>query len=235
MADDNQRTEEAQLRESADAAARVRSVRSRLAAQGPSLGRDPADFELISLPPSDADLLRDAVAAERAGTVIEIGLAYGSSALAIAESLVSIASTTRHVVIDPYQSSRFAGTGWQQLQAAGVEGVCELIEESSQQALPRLAASGFSADVAFVDGSHIFHNVFIDLYFLSQIVKPNGLVILDDCEWPSVAIAVSYYERYLGWSPAGLAGPTRLRAFRLPAASPPVDFKAFAAPTAKGW
>lgn len=223
------------MRESADPAARVRSVRSRLPTPGPGLGGDPADFERISLPSSDADVLRDAVYAERPGTVIEIGLAYGSSALAIAEALVGIAGTARHVIIDPYQSSRFAGAGWQQLQAAGVDGVCELIEESSQRALPRLAASGFSADLAFVDGSHIFHNIFIDLYFLGQIVKPEGLVMLDDCSWPSVAFAVSYYERYLDWSPAGLVMPTRLRAFRLPTSPPPVDFKAFAPPSASGW
>lgn len=223
------------MRGSANAVARVRSVRRRLATHGESLGADPADFERISLPSSDADVLRDAAAAERAGTVIEIGLGYGSSALAIADALVSTATAARHVIIDPHQSSRFAGAGWQQLLAAGVGEVCQLIEEPSQQALPRLLASGLTADLAFVDGSHIFHNIFIDLYFLGTIVKPNGLVILDDCSWPSVAIAVSYYERYLGWSPSSLAAPTRLRAFRLPVSPPPVDFKAFAPPSARGW
>src|SRR5215204_4339601 len=40
-----------------------------------------------ALPAADADILRDALIAEGARTVIEVGLAYGSSALAIGEAL----------------------------------------------------------------------------------------------------------------------------------------------------
>ena len=72
------------------------------------------------------------------------------------------------------------------------------------------------ADAAFVDGSHIFHNVFVDLHFLRQLVRPGGLVILDDCEWPSVAMAVRYFEVNMGWLPVQLRTGTRLKAYRLP-------------------
>lgn len=30
------------------------------------------------------------------------------------------------------------------------------------------------ADAAFVDGSHVFHEVFLDLYYLRKVVKPGG-------------------------------------------------------------
>jgi cephalosporin hydroxylase len=44
--------------------------------------------------------------AENARVVIEIGLAYGSSALAIAEALASHGiESTDHVIIDPFQDS----------------------------------------------------------------------------------------------------------------------------------
>ena len=75
---------------------------------------------------------------------------------------------------------------------------------------------GVVADAAFVDGSHIFHNVFVDLFFLRELVRPGGLVVLDDCHWPSVATAVRYFELNTGWRSQPMAGPTRLRAFRLP-------------------
>jgi len=52
----------------------------------------------------------------------------------------------------------------------------DVVEGTSQIALPRLAAEGMSADAAFVDGSHVFHNVFVDLYFLQMIVRPGGLL-----------------------------------------------------------
>ena len=49
---------------------------------------------------------------KRARTVIEIGLAYGGSALAIAEALVANGSSQRrHLIIDPYQNP-FYGSGW---------------------------------------------------------------------------------------------------------------------------
>ncbi len=68
---------------------RVRSARRSLAHHGPSELRAENDFGRVSLPDSDGDVLRDIVAAEKARVVIEIGLAYGASALAIAEAIVS--------------------------------------------------------------------------------------------------------------------------------------------------
>jgi hypothetical protein len=97
-------------------------------------------------------------------------------------------------------------------------------------ALPRLIAEGYVAAAAFVDGSHVFHDVFVDLAFLRELVRPGGLIILDDCQWPSVETAVRYFEINTGWRREPIAPETRLRAYRLP--DPPVDpafedFKAF--------
>ena len=99
-----------------------------------------------------------------------------------------------------------------------------------------LVADGFVADAAFVDGSHRFHEVFLDLYYLRKIVRPGGLVVLDDSDKPSVRTAAHYYEQDLGWTalPAaftrgtpgrGATAPTRCRALRLPdpAFEPPFD------------
>jgi predicted O-methyltransferase YrrM len=168
------------------------------------------------VPVADSDVLRDLLLAENPGTVIEIGLAYGSSALAIAEALVAAGShEARHVIVDAYQE-HFHGSGWAALTGAGLAGLCSLVEERSQLALPRLLGHGFVADAAFVDGSHIFHNVFVDLFYLRELVRPGGLVILDDFRYLSVATAVRYFEVNTGWKPEPIAWPTRLRAFRLP-------------------
>jgi len=90
------------------------------------------------------------------------------------------------------------------------------VDGTLQLALPRLLTDGFVADAAFVDGSHIFHNVFVDLYFLREIVRPGGLIVLDDCDWPSVATALRYFEVNAGWRPEPRGLLPRLRAFRLP-------------------
>jgi len=199
-----------------DLLTRIREARRRLAADGPPQVRSGGDFERVSLPDSDCDVLRDLLLAEKPGTVIEIGLAYGSSALAIAEALVAAGpGEARHVIIDAYQD-QFHGCGWAAITGAGLAGRCRLVQERSQIALPRLLGDGFVADAAFVDGSHIFHNVFADLFFLRELVRPGGLMVLDDCHHLSVATAVRYFEVNTGWEPEPMAAPTRLRAFRLP-------------------
>jgi predicted O-methyltransferase YrrM len=175
-----------------------------------------ADVERITLPPEDCEVLRELMVAERPTVVIEIGLAYGSAALAIGEALRSIgAPDARHVIVDAYQE-RFLNAGWDALVAAGFADRCTLLTERSQLALPRLVQEALVADAAFVDGSHSFHNVFLDLTYLRELVRPGGLVVLDDCHWPSVATAARYFERNTGWRPEAIDRTTRLRAFRLP-------------------
>jgi hypothetical protein len=90
--------------------------------------------------------------------------------------------------------------------------------------------------------------VFVDLYFLRKIVRPGGLIVLDDCWAPSVRTAARYCQHNLSWTaipdafgsgtrcpmgtgPAAAAEP-RCRAFRLPDPSfePPFrDFRPFLA------
>jgi predicted O-methyltransferase YrrM len=197
----------------------IRRMRRELARDGPMDIRAEGDFERVSIPNGDADVLRDLLLAENARTVVEIGLAYGSSALAIAEALVSPgAEGAAHLIIDVFQD-RFHDAGWNTLVAAGLSGVCSLLRERSQFAVARLVAEGVVADAAFVDGSHVFHNVFVDLFFLRELVRPGGLIVLDDCRWPSVATAVRYFELNTGWQAESIErdeGETRLRAYRLP-------------------
>lgn len=183
---------------------------------GPRDVRTAGDFDRVSLPGSDADVLRNLLIAENARVVIEIGLAYGTSALAIAEALVAQGTEgAAHWIIDAFQD-QFHDAGWNAVVAAGLTEVCSLLRQRSQLALPRLAADGLIADAAFVDGSHIFHNMFVDLFFLRELVRPGGLVVLDDCRWPSVATAARYFELNTGWRAEPIDRGTRLCAYRLP-------------------
>ena len=108
-----------------DRVEKIRATRRKLAADGPASVRSAGDFERVSIPNSDSDALRDLLIAERANTAIEIGLAYGSSALAIAEALVIVGSDhARHVIIDAYQD-RFYSSGWSAIAEAGLAGLCD--------------------------------------------------------------------------------------------------------------
>jgi Methyltransferase domain len=140
---------------------------------------------------------------------------FSAAFLGIAEALVSGDRGVVHLIIDAFQE-QFHDAGWNAIVAAGLTDVCSLVRERSQLALPRLVADGLIADAAFVDGSHLFHNVFVDLFFLGELVRPGGLVILDDYRWPSVATAVGYFESNTGWQVEPIGHQTRLRAYRVP-------------------
>ncbi|MET7936913.1 class I SAM-dependent methyltransferase [Streptomyces sp. NPDC005322] len=189
------------------------------------------------MPERDCDLLRDLLVSEGAQTVVEVGLAYASSALAIGEALVTVNPPhPRHVIIDPFQERVWSNVGWDLLRSAGLESIASLVLAPSSIALPQLLTEGLSADAAFVDGSHRFHEVFVDLYFLRKIVRPGGLIVLDDAWAPSVLSAVHYYERNLGWTVIPDAFPaadprakpvTRCKAIRLPDPSFEPSFEEF--------
>jgi predicted O-methyltransferase YrrM len=218
---------------------RVRDVRRRLARDGPPWTRNRAnDFDVVTVPERDCNTLRDLLIAESIETIVEVGLAYGSSALAIGEALIAVdTSRPLHLVIDPLQTTEWSNVGWQMLRSAGLDTIARLILQPSSMALPQLIAEGFTADAAFVDGSHRFHEVFVDLYFLRKIVRPGGLIVLDDHWWPSVRTAEHYFETNMGWRAVPGAfdagtidqetGRTRLQALRLPDPSFEPSFEHF--------
>jgi hypothetical protein len=83
----------------------------------------------------------------------------------------------------------------------------------------------------------------VDCYYLRRIVRPGGLILVDDDWTPSVRHAVRYYEQHLGWTamPDAFAGGTlrridddpaaeavpRCRALRLPDALTEPPFQRF--------
>lgn len=108
----------------------------------------------------------------------------------------------------------------------GLSGFTPLVRERSQLVLARPVSEGFEADAAFVNASHVFHSVFVDLYFLQELVRVAGLVILDDCQWPSVSTAVRYFQLDVGWPPVPVPGSTQ----HIPPADRPVELTASSIP-----
>ncbi len=186
-----------------DTAARVRQVISRVCLDGTVTAKsDGSVHHIFPVAPSVAggeSLLRWVVQ-EGATRTIEVGFGYGLSALFICEGLArGTATTSRHVVIDPFQAARFSNIGLQLLDEAGVTSV-EHIAQESQLALPRLLAEGRQFDFAFVDGNHRFDWVFVDLYYLGRLLQPGSAIFLDDYQLPGVARATRFFLRNLGWT-----------------------------------
>jgi predicted O-methyltransferase YrrM len=155
----------------------------------------------IAVSAAEGQALREWVEREEATRTIEVGLGYGVSALFICEGLLANGGdAARHVAVDPNQASRFENCGLQLLEEAGLAGVVEHHAEESQIALPRFLGKGRRFDLAFVDGNHRFDGVFLDLVYLGRLVRPGGIVLVDDYQLPAVACAASFCVSNLGWS-----------------------------------
>ncbi len=160
------------------------------------------EFEIfpVAIDPVEGQRLRDWVIRESATKTIEIGLGYGLSTLYICEGLLMGGQPkAAHVAMDPHQSG-YENCGLQVLEAAGVLDLVEFFETESQILLPRFLESGRNFDFAFVDGSHLFDRVFLDLIYLGRILTPGSIVFVDDYQMPAIERAVSFCTTNLDWT-----------------------------------
>src|SRR6202034_1990763 len=85
---------------------------------------------------------------------LEVGLAFGVSAMFICDALSSYAK--QHIVIDPHQYKSplgsWEGIGLANLRRAGHSHLIRFIEDPSYRALSDLERNGQTIDFAFIDG-----------------------------------------------------------------------------------
>ncbi len=191
------------LRAVADRLSLLREVRDDLMSSGVTRrGADGEERALfpIAIGPAEGRALCEWVQRERARATLEIGLGFAIGTLFMCEGLLAQAGEVRHVAIDAFQSgSLFDASGVAHLEDAGVRDIVELCCEPSEIALPRLLAEGRDFDLAFVDGSHRFEAVFLDLVYAGRLVREHAVVFVDDAQIPSVAKAVEFCVTNLGW------------------------------------
>jgi predicted O-methyltransferase YrrM len=147
-------------------------------------------------------VLRALMMDRRPASTLEIGLSFGGSALCIAASHRDLQRRPerQHVAIDPFQRTVWDDCGRQRLSAAALDGYVEIREGRSSAVLPELIAEGRAFDLIYVDGSHLFEDVFVDAYFSAQLLVDGGLVLFDDCTNDHVAKVLKFIKRnWNGW------------------------------------
>jgi len=193
----------ASARDRSAALRRVRRASAHLLRDGTVVSRAGTVHNVfpVAVTAAEGEALRDWVVREEATRTIEVGLGYGVSTLFVCEGLLANGGeVARHVAVDPNQASRFENCGLQLLEEAGLTGLVEHHAEESQIVLPGFLGEGRKFDLAFVDGNHRFDGVFLDLVYLGRLVRPGGIVLVDDYQLPAVARAVSFCVENLGWS-----------------------------------
>ncbi len=117
---------------------------------------------------------------------LEIGFAYGISALFICEAMKKVGGK-KHIIIDPEQSShRWRNVGKANLQRAHYDQMVDFYELPAHRALPLLEAQHTKIDFAFIDGWHTFDHALVDFFLVDCLLNVGGIIAFDDTHYASV-------------------------------------------------
>lgn len=142
----------------------------------------------------EGELIQRAIKETRPAVTLEVGFAYGVSALFAGDTYAELGIKPRHIVLDPNQKSDWKGIGLRNVAQAGY--AVELIERGSEIALPELLKSGLTVDFAIIDGWHTFDHTLVDFFFINKMLRVGGIVIIDDTHWPGIAKLVDHIRTY---------------------------------------
>jgi hypothetical protein len=124
---------------------------------------------------------------------LEVGLAYGISALFILEMHKMYNQKNGiHTAIEP--DEYWGRAAIHNIEKAGLSNYFKVERCFSDQILPILYHNGYRIQYAYVDTTKRFDIVFQDCYFLDKILDIGGVIILDDCggSWPGIQRVARY-------------------------------------------
>lgn len=127
--------------------------------------------------------------------LLEIGLAYGVSALFIADAIARWPDRAYHI-IDPLQASLWLSIGRHNLDRAGFAGRYQLHETPSELCLPRMLEAGLRFDFALIDGMHTFDHALVDFFYVNRMLEVGAIVVLDDANLPSIRKLAAHIATY---------------------------------------
>jgi predicted O-methyltransferase YrrM len=143
---------------------------------------------------ADAEALYQQIRGRKPTQVVEVGMAFGVSTLAILTAL-SENGAGRLTSIDPLPQD-YGRCGLAAVERAGFSSLHRLIEQPSALALPELLAAGTTIEFGYIDGWHTFDAVLLDLWYLDRMLLPGGLLGFNDCGWPAIGRAIRFLETH---------------------------------------
>lgn len=144
-------------------------------------------------------IIRELILRGRPSRTLEIGLAFGGSALAFLATLKEVSvDGFHHSAIDPFQSKGWGGSAVRAISDCGFSGNFTLHEDYSSHVLPELCRSNEQFDIIYIDGSHVFEDAFIDFYYALRVLRLGGIMLFDDCCDPHVCKVIKFIRTNYG-------------------------------------
>ncbi|HXN85317.1 MAG TPA: class I SAM-dependent methyltransferase [Candidatus Binataceae bacterium] len=175
-------------------------------ARGFALGEDDQPHDTgWGLAPARGEFVFKMCRESGASKSLEVGFAFGISTLCILAALAENGATgISHVAMDPFQASeRFRNAGLRTLREAGVTAMVDFHRESSETLMPRLTGDHRQFDFILIDGDHAFDHTFVDIFYAHRLLKPGGVMVIDDINMPPVYLAtrhllINYHYELIG-------------------------------------
>jgi cephalosporin hydroxylase len=205
---------------------------------GATVGRSGKRFENIGAlsTSNNLNVLRQLMFRYKPKRTLEIGLCFGGSCLLFAATHRELTgkAAKQHTAVDPFQQQVWDDAGLLALERAELAGYVSFHPYFSSMILPRLVEANEQFDLVYIDGSHLFEDVFIDTYYTARLLSQGGVVAFDDCGDPHVRKVLAFLRSNLGdsfeeldlrpfradqgrstkYRLARLLGRTQMRAFR---------------------
>jgi predicted O-methyltransferase YrrM len=142
---------------------------------------------------NEGKFLYDLITNNKLKRTMEIGMAYGVSALYISQAHKDLDHPPRsHVAVDPYQSTQWKNIAMLNLQRAKLSEMVELREEFSYLAMPLAVKNEEKYQLMFIDGMHLYDYTLLDFFYADLMLEVGGYMIFDDAHMPSVSKVISY-------------------------------------------
>lgn len=167
-----------------------------------SIGRSGKEFSDLASNSTlnNLDFIQQIMRDRKPERTLEIGIAFGASTLLFCAEYQKLgrAGTKQHTAIDPFQPRHwYDEAGVFAVERAGLRDFLDYRPEFSELVLPQLLSGGARYDLIYVDGSHLFENVFIDAFYSTRLLNRGGLLVFDDSTDAHVAKALAFIRSNL--------------------------------------
>ncbi len=149
----------------------------------------PAERRFVSVRRAESDFMHQWVKDHRLSRTLEVGLAYGISAISIMSAHEGL-----HTCMDPFQD-QYDNLGQRNIESLGFHERLIFHPDFSHNVLPRLHAEKHTYDFAFIDGAHLFDGVFLDFYYVDLLLEDGGYVLFHDAWMRGTQLVASFVKK----------------------------------------
>ncbi len=171
--------------------------------------------------PAEGAFLQKLIKENNSKRALEIGLAFGISAMFICEALSENGGEIEYKAVDPEQEDYWHNVGITNIQRSGFDDIFQFIEEGAEFCLPPMVKSEERFDFIFIDGRHEFEHVLVNFFYCDQLLLPGGILVFDDANYTGVEEVINRISQDSRYGD--------LKLLRYPNETPEMEFNKMAA------